>query len=97
MIGVLVSFSFPQSFDASALRAIARQARVKFESMPGLRSKAFTLNEHERQAVNFYVWDDEKAARAFFTPELAERVGQLYGAKPSIAFVEVAELVENAH
>lgn len=97
MIGVFVSFAFPEAFDASALRVIAQQARAKFEAMPGLRSKAFTLNEARRQAVNFYIWDDEAAARAFFTPELAGRIAQLYGATPTIAFVEIAELVDNAH
>jgi heme-degrading monooxygenase HmoA len=97
MIGVVVTFTFPEAFDAPALRAIARQAREKFEAMPGLRSKAFTLNEARRQAVNFYVWDDEAAARAFFTPALAERVAGLYGARPTIDFVEIAELVDNAH
>jgi hypothetical protein len=95
MIGVFVSFSFPENLDAPALRAIALQARAKFAAMPGLRSKAFTLNEAERQAVNFYIWDEEAAARAFFTPTLASRLGALYGATPSISFVEIAELVDN--
>jgi heme-degrading monooxygenase HmoA len=96
MIGVLVSFAFPDSFDAAALRAVAQQARGRFEGMPGLRSKAFTLDEAGRRAINVYIWDDEAAARAFFTPELAARIAQLYGATPTITFVEVAELVDNA-
>jgi hypothetical protein len=97
MIGVFVSFAFPGAFDASKLRVLAQQARGRFEAMPGLRAKAFTLNEAQRQAVNFYIWDDETAARAFFTPELAGRIAQLYGATPAITFVEIAELVDNAH
>ena len=97
MIGVFVCFSFPESFDAAALRVIAQQARAKFDGLPGLRSKAFTLNEAKRQATNFYVWDDEVAARAFFTPQLGDRITQLYGAAPTITFVEIAELVDNAH
>ena len=96
MIGVFVSFTFPDSFDAAAVRSVAQQARAMFEGMPGLRSKAFTLDETGRRAVNVYIWDDEAAARAFFTPDLAARVAQLYGATPTITFVEVAELVDNA-
>ena len=99
MIGVFVTFTFPDApgaFDAQKLRAIASGARATFEAMPGLRSKTFTLNEAERQAVNFYVWDDERTARAFFTPELAQRIAKLYGAAPTIAFVEIAERVDNA-
>ena len=97
MIGVFVSFTFPDALDASKLRALAQQARPRFEAMPGLRAKAFTLDEAQRQAVNFYIWDDEAAARAFFTPELAGRIAELYGAAPTISFVEIAEFVDNAH
>ena len=97
MIGVLVSFSFDQNFDPVALRAIAQRARAKFDGLPGLRSKAFTIDEGRRQAVNFYIWDDEAAARAFFTPELANGVAKLYGVTPVITFVEIAELVDNVH
>jgi hypothetical protein len=42
------------------------------------------------------VWDSEEAARAFFSPELAERVTGLYGVAPEIRFVEIGALVENA-
>jgi len=96
MIGVFVSFTFPGTFDAAAVRAVAQGARARFEGLPGLRSKAFTLDEAGGRAVNVYIWEDEATARAFFTPELAARVAQLYGATPTITFVEVAELVDNA-
>lgn len=95
MIGVFVTFTFPESFDAAKLRAVAGQARAKFEGMAGLRLKAFTLDEAQRRAVNFYIWEDEAAARAFFSPELASRISQLYGSAPAISFVEIAELVNN--
>jgi hypothetical protein len=63
--------------------------------MPGLRSKAFTVNSGKREATNFYVWDSEDAARAFFTDQLLEQVAGLYGARPSVEFVQIATLVEN--
>ena len=34
-------------------------------------------------------------ARGFFTDELVERVTGLYGVRPTVSFVEVAELVDN--
>jgi len=49
----------------------------------------------KREAANFYVWDSEEAAKEFFTDELLERVGGLYGVSPSIEFVQIATLVEN--
>ena len=95
MIGVFVAFSYGDKFDEQAVRKIAETARVKFEGMPGLRSKAFTLNSAKREATNFYVWDSEDAAKAFFTDQLLERLAGLYGVRPSVDFVQIAALVEN--
>ncbi len=83
MIGVFVTFRYQDNFDERTVRKIAETARVRFERMPGLRSKAFTLNSGKREAVNFYVWDSEEAVQAFFTEELVERVAGLYGVRPA--------------
>jgi heme-degrading monooxygenase HmoA len=74
---------------------IAETAQGRFEGMPGLRSKVFTVNPSAREATNFYIWDSEEAARAFFTDELLDKVAALYGTRPTIAFVQIATLVEN--
>ncbi len=95
MIGVFVTFRYADKFDEQAVRKIAETARAKFEGMPELRSKAFTFNSEKREATNFYVWDSEGAAKAFFTDQLLEGVAGLYGARPSVEFVQIAALVEN--
>jgi heme-degrading monooxygenase HmoA len=95
MIGVFVTFRYGDNFNEQAVRKIAETARGRFEGMPGLRSKAFTLNSEKREATNFYVWDSEDAAKAFFTDELLERVAGLYGVRPHVEFVQIATLVEN--
>lgn len=95
MIGVFVTFRYGDDFDEQAVRGIAESARAKFEGMPGLRSKAFTLDSAKREAANLYVWDSQDAARAFFTDRLLERVASLYGVRPSVEFVQIAALVEN--
>ena len=77
------------------MRKIAKTARAKFEGLPGLRSKAFTLNSGKREATSFYVWESEDAAKAFFTDELLAGVTGLYGVRPTVEFVQIAELVEN--
>ena len=96
MIGVFVSFRYGDDFDEQAVWKIAETARSRFEGMAGLRSKAFTVNSGKREATNFYVWDTEDAAKAFFTGALLERVTNLYGVRPTIEFVQIATLVENA-
>jgi hypothetical protein len=95
MIGVIVTFRYGDNFDEQLVRKIAETARVKFEGMPGLRSKAFTFSSGKRQATNFYVWDSEDAAKALFTDELLQRLTGLYGVRPDVEFVQVAALVEN--
>jgi heme-degrading monooxygenase HmoA len=95
MLGVLVTFRYGNQFNEAQVRQIAEEAQGRFKGMPGLRSKAFTVDAAKREAVNFYVWDSESAGRAFFTPALLERVAGLYGVQPSIQFVQVVALVEN--
>jgi heme-degrading monooxygenase HmoA len=95
MIGVFITFRYEDNFNEQAVRQIAETARARFENMPGLRSKAFTVNGAKREATNFYVWDSEDAAKAFFTDALLERVTGLYGVRPSVEFVQIVTLVEN--
>jgi len=95
MMSVLVRFQLTDGFNEERLRQIAATAQTRFEGMPGLRSKAFTIDAENREALNFYVWESEEAARAFFSQELVERVTGLYGVRPTLRFARVAALVEN--
>jgi hypothetical protein len=95
MIGVFVTFRYGDNFNEQTVRKIAQAARAKFEGMAGLRSKAFTVNSAKSEATNFYVWDSDNAAKAFFTEQLLEQVSALYGVRPTIEFVQIAALVEN--
>src|SRR5262245_32852201 len=96
MIGVFVTFRYEDNFDEQAVRKIAETARAKFEGMPGLVSKAFTVNSPKREATNFYIWDQEDAAKDFFTDALLERITGLSGVRPAVEFVQIVALVENA-
>lgn len=96
MIGVLLTFRFGSEFSEARIRQIADAAQGQFQGMPGLRSKAFTVDVAKREAVNFYLWESEATAHAFFTPALLARVAGLYGVPPGLQFVQVAALVENA-
>ncbi|MDB6062146.1 MAG: hypothetical protein JWM78_2249 [Verrucomicrobiaceae bacterium] len=96
MIGVLVTFQYGNEFDGAKIQQIADAAQGRFQGLPGLRSKAFTIDTTKRAAINFYVWDSEEAARAFFTQAVLERVTGLYGVQPNVQFVQIAALVDNA-
>ena len=95
MIAVLVRFRYESGFSEARVRQVADGARVKFEGMPGLRSKTFTIDPVNQEALNFYIWESEEAAKAFFSQQLIDRVTELYGVRPAVQFVDVAALVEN--
>ena len=96
MIGVIVTFQYDETFDRARVVSIAENARGTFEGMPGLRAKAFTVDERRQRATNFYVWESADAANSFFSEELRQQVTGLYGVEPTIDFVEIAERVDNS-
>jgi uncharacterized protein YfiM (DUF2279 family) len=97
MIGVNVTFDYGEDgFDRGRVTGVAENAKGMFEGMAGLRFKFFTFDEKHHVARNFYVWDSKDAAEGFFSPELKERVTGLYGVAPTITFVDIAEMVDNA-
>ena len=96
MIGVIVTFQYEDDFDRARVEKVAAEARPMFESMPRVRNKFFTVNDDARRARNFYAWESDEAARAFFSDQVPERVTDLYGVTPEIEFVEIVELVDNS-
>jgi hypothetical protein len=96
VIGVSVTFQYDEDFDRARVVSIAENARGAFEGISGLRSKVFTIDDARRRAMNFYVWESPAAARSFFSEEMRERVSGLYGVEPTIDFVEITQLVDNA-
>ncbi len=96
MIATLVTFRLGDSFDEARLRQVAEAARSRFEGLSPLRSKVFTVDSKRREAVNFYVWESEEAARAFFSEQLIEAVADLYGSRPTVQYLRVAAVVDNA-
>jgi heme-degrading monooxygenase HmoA len=96
VIGVSVTFEYDDDFDRARVASIAEQARRTFDGMPGLRSKAFTIDEPRRRAMNFYIWESAEAAKGFFSDDVRQRVAGLYGVEPTIDFVEIAQFVDNS-
>ena len=97
MIGVIVTFEYQGDFDRHRIINVAEKARAMFEGMPGLRFKFFTFDEQHQSASNFYVWESREAAEGFFSEELRDRVTELYGVRPRIDFLEIAQIVDNSH
>ena len=97
MIGANVTFEYDGDFDRARILDVAENARGMFEGMPGVRFKFFTFDEKHQRATNFYVWESKEAAEAFFSDDLRDLVTGLYGAAPTIDYVEIAQIVDNSH
>ncbi len=97
MIAVFITFRYGEDFSAAKVRRLAENSRAKFEGMPGLRSKLFSVLPDMREARSVYVWDDPEAARRFFTPETRDGIASFCGVQPIIEYAEVYALVENSH
>jgi hypothetical protein len=95
MIGVVVTFDYEGDLDRARVEKVAANAREMFEGMPGLRFKFFTFDERRQRALNFYVWESRDVAERFFSEELRDRVTSLYGTKPTVDFVDIAQVVDN--
>jgi len=96
MIGVFLTFRYTDDFNPELIRHIAETARPTFEGRAGLRSKAFTLNLQKREAVNFYIWEDEAASQVMSNEKMMDQVTALYGVRPIVDVVEIPVLVDNA-
>ncbi len=57
-------------FDAAALRKRVEERRAVYESLPGLLSKAFLLDEASRRFGGFYVWRDTQDADHFLRSDI---------------------------
>ncbi|HJS88737.1 MAG TPA: hypothetical protein VJ738_02095 [Steroidobacteraceae bacterium] len=96
MIAVFVTFRYGEDFSAPKLYELAESSRAKFEGMPGLGSKLFSVLPESREARNVYVWDRPQWAQRFFTPENLERIAALYGAQPIIEYAQACAMVDNS-
>jgi len=96
MLGVLVTFQYGDDFDRERLVTIASEARDKFQGMPGLRDKYFTVDDAKQRAVNFYAWEWEDQGLSFFSEAMIEQITAIYGVRPTIELLEIVELVDNS-
>jgi hypothetical protein len=88
MHSVIVEFQYGDEFDRARIAGIAHEARGRFEGLPRLRQKAFTIDEQNRRATNVYLWESEDAARGFFNDELVDKVTRSRLMGTSVAMID---------
>lgn len=89
MYTLTVRFRLPQGTDWNVLRSVVGERARLYEGMPGLRSKAFVVDEAAGEYGGNYVWESRAAIEAFLQSETFRGAVEKYGA----ADVRIHEVV----
>jgi heme-degrading monooxygenase HmoA len=95
MITVVTRFPLPTGVTAEQIRTAFDAAAPKFRNVPGLVRKQFLRSKDCRTAGGVYLWNDERAARAFMTEHVAPMIRAKFQVDPSIEFYDSPVIVEN--
>jgi hypothetical protein len=95
MITTLVQFQLPSPITLAEATRRFESSAPKYQNIPGLIRKYYIRSEDGRVAGGIYLWETRAAAERVYNGEWRERVETLYGAKPSIAWVDSPVIVDN--
>ena len=96
MFAACFRFVLPEGTDWNAVRKLMRDRAKAFQKLPGLRSKAFLLDEARREIGGNYVWETRDALDAYLRSDLYLAVVRKVGEPKELRIYEVPEYVDNA-
>jgi hypothetical protein len=95
LITVVTRFQLPAGFTADQIRTAFEEAAPRFRNVPGLVRKQFLHSRDCRIAGGVYLWNDERAARAFMNELVAPMIRAKFHVDPTIEFYDSPVIVEN--
>ena len=95
MITVVTRFPLPAGITADQIRSAFQEAAPTFRNVPGLVRKHFLRSQDCRTAGGVYLWNDERAARAFMNERVAPMIREKFHVEPSVEFYDSPVIVEN--
>jgi len=95
LISVVTRFQLPAGVSAEQIRAAFVEVAPGFRNVPGLVREQFLRSKDCRTAGGVYLWNDERAARAFMTERVAPMIRQKFHVDPVIEFYYSPVIVEN--
>ena len=95
LITVITRIPMPAGITADQIRTAFEQAAPKFRNVPGLVRKQFLRSKDCRTVGGVYLWNDERAARAFMTEQVAPMIRAKFQVEPTIEFYDSPVIVEN--
>ena len=95
LITVVVRYQLPADLTADLIRAAFEEVAPGFRNLPGLVRKQFLCSKDCRTAGGVYLWNDERAARAFMNERVAPMIREKFHVDPAIEFYDSPVIVEN--
>lgn len=95
MITTVVQFHMPAPISLDEARQRFEGSAPKYRKLPGLIRKYYIRSEDGMTAGGIYLWESRAAAETAYAGEWRERVMQLYGAEPVIAWFDSPVIVDN--
>lgn len=93
MYTLTVRFRLAPGTDWKGLRAAIAERAHLYERMPGLRSKAFVIDEASGEYGGNYVWETRAAAEAFIESQTFRGAVARFG-RPEVRLHEVVAYLE---
>ena len=94
LVTVVVAVPTPPSADRAKIEAGIKASVPRYQKMPGLVKKYFTIGEGTFGGV--YLFETRAAAQAAFSEAWKAQVVASYGAAPSVTYFDVPLVLENA-
>ncbi len=93
MYALTTRFRLPLSTDWKQLRTVVAERAHLYQQLPGLRAKAFVLDESSGEYGGNYVFESRAAVEAFLRSELFQGAVSRFG-RPEVRVHEVLAYVE---
>ena len=94
MIAASILFTLPLTTDWSALKEIAKdRAKNLYQGLPGLKTKAFVLNQETGEYGGLYVWESKEALDTFLSSSTFQSSKEKFG-QPSIKIFDLVSYIE---
>jgi heme-degrading monooxygenase HmoA len=94
MIAASILFKLPSSTNWNELRLLAKErAKNLYQGMPGLKTKAFVLDQQTGEYGGLYIWESKEALEIFLNSPTFATSKEKFGT-PEIKIFELVSHIE---
>lgn len=92
----MIQFTLPHPLTIDAAKQVFSSTAPKYQGIPGLVRKYYTLSADGSTAGGIYLWQSLDDAERFYTEEWRAFILEKYGARPVVTYFKTPVVVDNA-